>query len=408
MQGNLAGCLVLAICASSPGLGGALKLKANATLPDPTCSTGIISLPLAGQDMYQACCPAYCGECGDYATCASVRSQASAKACCATQVVEMKCGRGAAANVCLQPCSRSLPPCIMEKSGGVKVNTPKTSAADDCNKAVSEWRLKAAAAMKTTLAPTTTTTTTTTTMAKCSVSLSVSPYVQALSPRITKDQDGADWLTRSKMPLGVYTLFMVWQTEDFTGQQYWLGDDAGGDNMIDTRIGVGEQNVCGYGDGDYSGALVNDADGKGGNAGEMFGSDANSCKRNGKGGCPYVVFEEHGPPGSWHPKKWWAMCLSAKIEMDASTKCRDDPSKHCIVVAVRSGPQHGTYLQVNGVTSRSTKTIDPKISAMFGGNPAGPTLASRNFTDIQIFDSELPDGDVADMVSCLQSTYGQR
>mmetsp|Transcript_106618 Transcript_106618/g.306732 ORF Transcript_106618/g.306732 Transcript_106618/m.306732 type:complete len:166 (-) Transcript_106618:1-498(-) len=119
-------------------------------LPDPKCATGIVSLK--DMDKPQACCPSYCGECSDYPTCASVRGQNSTFACCASQVVSMECGKGAPANVCLKKCTEALPPCIMPD--GEVFTTPDPSlrnAGDDCNKAVSDWRDKAAAATSTTL-----------------------------------------------------------------------------------------------------------------------------------------------------------------------------------------------------------------------------------------------------------------
>merc|ERR1719174_3182065 len=46
--------------------------------PDPECKTGVVSLPGTPKpDGPQVCCPAYCGECADYPTCASVKGQAS-------------------------------------------------------------------------------------------------------------------------------------------------------------------------------------------------------------------------------------------------------------------------------------------------------------------------------------------
>lgn len=115
---------------------------AKAELPDPHCTSGVISLPLSpgGQ---RVCCAGYCGECGDYPTCASVRSQDSKNACCASQVLGMMCGKGAAANVCLKTCSESLPPCIMD-------TTPKgqlPTASYGCNKHLAEWRLTVAGAI---------------------------------------------------------------------------------------------------------------------------------------------------------------------------------------------------------------------------------------------------------------------
>jgi hypothetical protein len=111
----------------------------KAGLPDPVCRTGIISLPIASLGKKQACCPAYCKECDDYKTCESVRGQASKNACCASNVLKMECGQGAAANVCLKKCTEALPPCIMEDGKVWDLEPPKVNAADDCNKAIPEW-----------------------------------------------------------------------------------------------------------------------------------------------------------------------------------------------------------------------------------------------------------------------------
>merc|ERR1719498_2369105 len=114
-------------------------------LPDPVCRTGIVSLPILPSNK-QVCCPGYCGECGDYATCENVRGQASGNACCAKKVLQLECGSGAAANVCLKPCSESLPPCIMDSGRLEPGPVPTRHAGADCGQAVKDWRLKAAAA----------------------------------------------------------------------------------------------------------------------------------------------------------------------------------------------------------------------------------------------------------------------
>eukprot|EP00747_Dinoflagellata_sp_TGD_P162420 gnl/TRDRNA2_/TRDRNA2_179999_c0_seq1.p2 gnl/TRDRNA2_/TRDRNA2_179999_c0~~gnl/TRDRNA2_/TRDRNA2_179999_c0_seq1.p2 ORF type:complete len:162 (+),score=48.24 gnl/TRDRNA2_/TRDRNA2_179999_c0_seq1:81-566(+) len=121
---------------------------AAAGLPDPTCKTGILSVP-TGSDEPQACCAGYCKECTDYPTCKEVRGQDSEGACCASKVLELKCGDGAPANKCLKPCKKAVPPCIMEP--GEKFTTPDPSArsaAEDCNEAVADWRKRAANAME--------------------------------------------------------------------------------------------------------------------------------------------------------------------------------------------------------------------------------------------------------------------
>mmetsp|Transcript_78843 Transcript_78843/g.200670 ORF Transcript_78843/g.200670 Transcript_78843/m.200670 type:complete len:168 (-) Transcript_78843:76-579(-) len=124
----------------------AAKNLAAAGLPDPTCATGVISLK--DGDVPQACCAGYCGECSDYPTCATVRGQNSTFACCKSQVMSMECGKGAPANVCLKTCSESVPPCILESGETFTTPDPASrTAGSDCNKAVTDWRAKADAAV---------------------------------------------------------------------------------------------------------------------------------------------------------------------------------------------------------------------------------------------------------------------
>lgn len=80
-------------------------------VPDPHCTTGVISLKVDGKP--QSCCPRYCGVCGDYESCKNVRGQASENACCASKVYENRCGN-APANICIETCSQAVPPCIMD------------------------------------------------------------------------------------------------------------------------------------------------------------------------------------------------------------------------------------------------------------------------------------------------------
>merc|ERR1719373_219316 len=105
--------------------------------PDPMCKTGVVSLDGA------TCCAGYCGECGDYPTCGSVRGQDSEAACCKTKVAEMECGKGEPANVCLKPCSEAVPPCIMDYEVPPAADKTAPHAADDCDKAVTDWRTQA-------------------------------------------------------------------------------------------------------------------------------------------------------------------------------------------------------------------------------------------------------------------------
>jgi len=132
----------------------ATNISANATVAaaakgsDPTCKTGLLSLPGTPKaDGPQVCCPSYCGECSDYPTCSSVDGQNSKNACCASAVLALSCGGGAPANTCLKKCSETHPPCIME-DGEVFEMPNKTTAGEDCNEAVGEWEDSAENAIK--------------------------------------------------------------------------------------------------------------------------------------------------------------------------------------------------------------------------------------------------------------------
>ena len=117
----------------------------KAGLPDPECKTGVVSL--AGTPDPQVCCPAYCGECSDYPDCASVRGQDSTFRCCASKVMERSCEHTRTpANLCLKACADTVPPCIM--AAGQNWEPPAmTSAAEDCNNAVSDWMTAAKSAV---------------------------------------------------------------------------------------------------------------------------------------------------------------------------------------------------------------------------------------------------------------------
>jgi len=127
--------LALQTVAASRSFLEAMKLAAS--LPDPHCSSGVISLPSPGKP--QACCAGYCGECTDYDTCKSVRGQDSAAACCASKVIEQGCDAGAPANVCLKSCEEAVPPCIMPEGKEFKINLDGRNAKDDCNEAIPDW-----------------------------------------------------------------------------------------------------------------------------------------------------------------------------------------------------------------------------------------------------------------------------
>merc|ERR1719181_2494711 len=115
---------------------------AAAGVPDPHCASGVVSAKVEGEP--QACCAGYCGEYSDYPTCKSVREQDSEGACCKTKVLELACGGGAAANICLKKCTEAVPPCIMDEEMVYTAPDPDTRTANsDCDKAVEDWRERA-------------------------------------------------------------------------------------------------------------------------------------------------------------------------------------------------------------------------------------------------------------------------
>jgi len=148
--------LVMMMASSSSVLALKTSLRSN---PDPYCRTGRISLPTNwGDDV--ACCPSYCDECSDYPTCSNVRGQNSTSACCKSVVMSLECGKGYAANVCLNSCADSSPPCILK--GGHDALSPLVvgrpgeggtsfgytrNASTDCGESLNTWRAKADAAI---------------------------------------------------------------------------------------------------------------------------------------------------------------------------------------------------------------------------------------------------------------------
>merc|ERR1719198_428699 len=102
--------------------------------------TGVLSLDSS------ICCASFCGECGDYPTCSSVRGQNSTTQCCKSQVAAHECGtEGVSANACLKKCSRAPPPCIMDFEVTVPDTSTMVTAAEDCGEARKDWRMRAAA-----------------------------------------------------------------------------------------------------------------------------------------------------------------------------------------------------------------------------------------------------------------------
>ena len=118
------------------GAGSFLK----AGLPDKMCKTGVLSVDTT------VCCASFCGECGDYPTCSSIRGQNSTTQCCKSQVAAQECGtEGVSANACLKKCSRSPPPCIMDFEVTVPDPATMVTAGEDCGEARKDWRMRAAA-----------------------------------------------------------------------------------------------------------------------------------------------------------------------------------------------------------------------------------------------------------------------
>mmetsp|Transcript_113335 Transcript_113335/g.184640 ORF Transcript_113335/g.184640 Transcript_113335/m.184640 type:complete len:488 (+) Transcript_113335:63-1526(+) len=213
MPGHLVALLCILSVSSSvegAGVGHSLMAKefaksrlSRASLPDPTCRSGLISKPLM-PNMKQVCCPSYCGECSDYPTCSSVRGQASENACCASKVKAMECGQGAPANVCLKKCTESLPPCIMEEGTVWKKPDAADTAAADCNKAVEDWHLKVEAALKPPVTLSTTgPTTVPTTTAVATTTPTTTPPPKCPDGQMYKD-NACQPIPGNMMPTGVW------------------------------------------------------------------------------------------------------------------------------------------------------------------------------------------------------------
>ena len=79
---------------------------------DPECAMGFRGFT-ADPTAVTVCCPKYCGECSDYATCSAVNGQDSGNACCATQVRKLTCENNAEDPYCLKSCSEKSAPCSL-------------------------------------------------------------------------------------------------------------------------------------------------------------------------------------------------------------------------------------------------------------------------------------------------------
>ena len=118
---------------------------------DPFCKTGLME---ASTESERVCCPAFCSECSDYASCEAAFEHAidkSKNACCSNVIKDNSCAsageNGLSATStpkCTASCAESLPPCIMTDSDFV-FDPNQVTAADDCGNAVGEWQAAAAA-----------------------------------------------------------------------------------------------------------------------------------------------------------------------------------------------------------------------------------------------------------------------
>jgi len=119
-------------------LGFAAAFRFQQPAGDPECKLGHRSFT-ADPKSESVCCPAYCGECSDYASCSSVNGQESTNACCATKVLSLVCENNAEDPYCLKSCSVKSAPCSLGVVEDYKAPEPNT-ASEDCGEAVKEYK----------------------------------------------------------------------------------------------------------------------------------------------------------------------------------------------------------------------------------------------------------------------------
>ena len=72
-------------------------------------------------------------------------------------------------------------------------------------------------------------------------------------------------------------------------------------------------------------------------------------------GCPYVVFEGHGPR---YGDLW---CRVSPIAHTTGHVCKHDAAKFCHVITLRAGLRNGSYLRVDDqAPDASTTTLNPR------------------------------------------------
>lgn len=105
---------------------------------DPECKFGIRSFPADGE--VSVCCPKYCGECNDYATCSKVNGQASENACCASKVQALTCDNDPNNAYCIGKCTDKSAPCSLGVVEDIKLPDADPTANADCNNAVGDYK----------------------------------------------------------------------------------------------------------------------------------------------------------------------------------------------------------------------------------------------------------------------------
>jgi len=132
--------------AMKPNVGFLNQMKSRNT--DPMCRTGVLSIPET-DDEAQVCCSGFCGECSDHQFCDKAMhvDTDTSNECCLTVVKAAACGGDTPADTCIQGCSKSAPPCIMDAHAPTIPETGIVDAGKDCNEAIYNWRKKSEAAI---------------------------------------------------------------------------------------------------------------------------------------------------------------------------------------------------------------------------------------------------------------------
>ena len=221
------------------------------------------------------------------------------------------------------------------------------------------------------------------------------PWIHSYAPTVAVNTGGSyngtgsgtPFVNRAALHHGEWTIFLVLTTDDLMSfRTRGLLTDASGRSHwgnIESRIGVGPQNYCGYHRTSCDGA---EAD-RGSCSAQALWPDVDyyQCSDYHYGqSCPWITVEGAGPA---YRDVW---CRTAPFFDDAAHVCKDDPSKFCHVVSFRVGLRNGTYLRVDeSPPDRSRAPLPQRQASFFGG--AAPFLDTPRVGEFVAYNWELTD-----------------